>query len=133
MAALFDGRLDIVTGPMFSGKTTELLRRLFSEAEIGLKVLYVNHNLDTRGKSFSTHNPLYKRQLAEESKVDFLSTDKLSLIQSTITKYNVVGIDESQFFGDLVNEVKILVDKFGMHVIVAGLNGDYNRNVFSSS
>ena len=40
--------IDIITGPMFSGKTTELIRRLTIFVEAGMSVLYVNSILDTR-------------------------------------------------------------------------------------
>ncbi len=50
--------LELIIGPMFSGKSTELLRRLNISAEMNLRVLYVNSSLDVRTKeSFSTHNP----------------------------------------------------------------------------
>ena len=37
-------QLNVITGPMFCGKSTELLRRLNISAEMGQKVLYVNHS-----------------------------------------------------------------------------------------
>ena len=51
------GRLEIITGPMFAGKTTEMLRRLVALKQAGMKVLYMNHVGDTRAVEyiFSTH------------------------------------------------------------------------------
>ncbi len=125
------GCLDLISGPMYAGKTTELLRRLFNEAEVGLNVLCINHSSDNRSKGpFSTHNPLYKEKLSEESKVSFVSTVYLKNIENTVCKYDTIGIDESQFFDDLISEVKKYVDNYGKHVIVSGLNGDFKREMF---
>jgi len=122
------GTLDLIGGPMFSGKTTELLRRLFIEAEIGLNVLYINHSNDNRSEGpFSTHNPLYKKELSTMSNVSFISAVQLSNLDF---KCDVIGIDEAQFFDDLVDVVEKMVEKEGKHVIVSGLNGDFRRRKF---
>lgn len=130
-----EGTLDLIGGPMFSGKTSELLKRLFNEAEIGLKVLYVNHSSDNRSEGpFSTHNPLYKEKLSQMSKVDFTSAKDLSeiFLSDKFQIYDVIGVDEAQFFGDLTKIVEILVDKLHKQVIVAGLNGSYKRRGFGN-
>ncbi len=125
------GCLDLIAGPMYAGKTTELLRRLFNEAEVGLKVLCINHSSDNRSKGpFSTHNPLYKKKLSEESKVSFISTPLLKDIDEMVKGYDTIGIDESQFFPDLVSEVTKYVDVYGKHVIVSGLSGNFKREMF---
>lgn len=127
------GTLDLIGGGMCAGKTTELLRRLFNESEAGLKVLYVNHSSDTRSTShYSTHNPLYKMKLSEETKVKFITIDNLSKLKSVISKYDVIGIDECQFFEGLYENVKYIVDIEKKHVIVSGLNGDFRRNKFGN-
>jgi thymidine kinase len=48
--------IDIIFGPMFSGKTSELVNRLNIFTVAGYKVLYINSSFDTRGETFSTHN-----------------------------------------------------------------------------
>lgn len=120
------GTLEIVAGPMFSGKTTELLRRLKCESAIGFRVLYINHTQDTRGTHFSTHNELYTSEIEG---IRFLSLQKLSL-RPDISDIDIIGIDEAQFFPDLVEEVIKMVEDMGKHVIVAGLNGDFRREPF---
>ena len=51
--------LDLIIGPMYGGKTTELLRRLTVCQEMGLRCCYVNSSQDSRTKTaFSTHNQL---------------------------------------------------------------------------
>jgi thymidine kinase len=127
------GTLDLISGPMFSGKTTEVLRRLFNEAEVGLKVLYINHSSDNRSNGpFSTHNPLYKEKLSVESNVTFASTDYLAFFTPVIYKYDVIGIDEGQFFEDLYDTVCLWVETHSKHLIVAGLSGDFRRKKFGA-
>jgi len=122
--------LEIIIGPMFSGKTTELIRRLNTFASIGKKCLYVNCSLDNRGnKDFSTHNP----DLNSISKIDSI---KVSIINNyfieQVKDYEVIGIDESQLFGVNLstNTINYLVDELDKKIIISGLNSDYKRNKF---
>lgn len=127
------GTLDLIAGPMYSGKTTELLRRLFNEAEVGLNVLYINHSSDNRSKgSFSTHNPLYKEKLSSQSNVTFKTGETLLEVVKFDDEFDVIGIDEGQFFSDLYDVVSTLVEAHSLHVIVSGLNGDFRRKKFGS-
>nr|QBK85447.1 MAG: thymidine kinase [Marseillevirus LCMAC101] len=121
------GELQLIIGPMWAGKTTELLRRLFNEAAVGLKCIYINHSKDKERstESFSTHNPLYKEKLSKESGVTLVSARRINDID--VTGYDVVGIDESQFFDHLVDDVLCLVDDKHKTLIVSGLNGDKHR------
>jgi thymidine kinase len=120
------GELHLIIGPMMSGKSTELLRRLFNESVIGLKCIYINHLNDTRStEGFSTHNPLYKEKLSKESGVTFVSAKDLSDVD--VTEYDIVGVDESQFFNNLLRDILYWVDDKHKTVIVSGLNGDKKR------
>ena len=121
------GELHLIIGNMMAGKTTTLLQRLFNEASIGVKCIYINHKKDLARSSepFSTHNPLYKEKLSQESGVTLVSADRIADID--VREYDVVGIDESQFFVHLVDDVISLVDTYHKIVIVSGLNGDKNR------
>lgn len=123
------GRLDIITGPMFAGKSTELLRRLNIESILPLKVVYINHTSDNRTEGpFSTHNPMYTDTLTE--RIDAKDCLKLGDILPEILHYDIIGIDEAQFFPDLVDIVLRCVEKYNKHVIVAGLTTDCFRNKF---
>ena len=117
--------VEIIIGPMYSGKSTELLRRLNILAEMNLKVLYVNSTVDTRSKTpFSTHNPT----LASVGKITAMKISKLEDL--TDLSWDVIGIDEAQFFSGLVGSVHNFVEMHDIHVIVSGLNGDSNRAKF---
>ena len=133
------GYLDIITGPMFSGKSTELLRRLLVEVSVGRNVLYINHSSDTRGSidketpaPFSTHNPLLSK--GEMTKfppnITFKSSSELKSLEFFIQDFDIIGIDEAQFFSDLHIAVTYFVDNLNKHIVVSGLTGDSDRKKF---
>jgi thymidine kinase len=116
--------IDIIMGPMLSGKTSDVIRRLIIYHEMEMKVLYVNHTIDTRSNSaFSTHN-------ATIGKIPFDSVKISSLDAYDVCKYDVIAIDEAQFFTDLKDTVLKWVEEQKKIVIVAGLNGDFRRHPF---
>ena len=124
--------LDIITGPMFSGKSTELLRRLNIYSELGFSTLYINSNLDSRSdKNFSTHNPIIK-SIGKISSVKLDSDLTMEDINKKIdfNNFKVIGIDEAQMFYNLKRFVIELIENYDKKVIVVGLNGDYERNKF---
>jgi thymidine kinase len=120
--------LTVYTGPMFSGKTSMLIKEITKYADISDKrcTLLINHVLDTRdeAKIISSHSSLYKG-LSE--KVDVVSLKMLS--QVDISNYTVIGIDESNFFLDLVESVLKWL-KVGKHIICVGLDSDHQMRPF---
>lgn len=116
--------IDIIMAPMLTGKTTEVVRRLVIYHEMGMKVLYVNSNKDTRSKdAFSTHNCTLTSIPFDAIKVSDLTT-------LDVEKYEVIAIDEASFFSNLKETVLRWVEKQNKIVIVAGLNGDFQRQPF---
>lgn len=125
------GCLELITGPMFSGKSSESLRRLLIDEEIGFNVVYINHSSDTRSSGpFSTHNPLYKKTLENDRKIKFLSSDTLKGLTEQIKEFHIIGVDEAQFFPDLAEVVLSWVEDLNKKVIVAGLTADFQRKRF---
>jgi len=117
--------IDLIIGPMRAGKTTELIRLLNIYAEMNLKTLYVNSSMDTRSTDdFSTHNP----SINKIGKIDSKKTE--NLFDVNFERYDVIGIDEAQFFDGLQNYVLNFVEQKNKKIIIAGLNGDYLRNPF---
>ena len=116
--------IDVIIGPMYSGKTTEVIRLLNIYSEIGMKVLYVNSSLDNRNgdAAFSTHNPALT---VNKSKIDSVKTTNLNEI--SWHSYDIIGIDEAQLFVGLKRFVLSLAENYGKKIIVAGLNGDFKR------
>ncbi len=121
------GSIDIIMGCMFSGKSTELIRLANRYKVLEMKVLIVNHKLDNRYSedAVATHSDI---------KMDCLSIDSLSKIKENYkTLYDgsqVIIIEEAQFFEGLYDFVLDSCEKDGKHVIVVGLDGDSNRNMF---
>jgi thymidine kinase len=118
--------IDIIIGPMFSGKTTELHRRLNICADAGYKVVYINSNIDTRAEYLSTHNSTLKKS----DNLRYLKTDKLIDIIDDCKQGDIIGIDEAQFFPDLIDFSKVLCETFMKKIIVSGLNADFKRKPF---
>ena len=110
---------------MFSGKTTELLRRIRRFKSIEKRVCVINHHSDTRtGDKIETHYGDNVESLKYVHLMNFVNGKYKGY------EYDVICIDEAQFFGDLHMAVKILVDVYNVQVIVFGLSGDYKRKNF---
>ena len=114
-------RFELIIGPMFSGKSTELLRRVSCCEAIGMKSLLVNHTYDTRTKCFiKTHNGKKKQAIKTDSLLSIINMD-------VFNNATVIGIDEAQFFKDLKPFI-LEVEKYNKTIFVSGLDGDYLRN-----
>jgi thymidine kinase len=115
-------KIEIIIGPMFSGKSTELLRRTSRLEAIGKNVLYINHIYDTRTDDYiQTHSNTKKFAKKLHNLYD-ITDDELN---ST----DVLAIDEAQFFPDLYSYV-LYAEQKNKHIIISGLDGDYNRKPF---
>lgn len=113
--------LELIIGPMFSGKSTELLRRVSCCEAIGMKSLLINHTFDTRTKCFiKTHNGKKKQAVKTDSLLSIINMD-------VFQKADVIGIDEAQFFKDLKPFI-LEIEKYNKNIFVSGLDGDYLRN-----
>jgi thymidine kinase len=121
-----EGYLELIFGPMYSGKTDYLLRELNIFAIMGARVLYVNHAFDTRGDVFSSHNP----SITTVGAVSHKKVETVEQLLDACQDYSIIGIDESQFFSGLKDAVLTLVEKLGKRVLVAGLSGNYKREPF---
>ncbi|KAI6238921.1 Thymidine kinase, cytosolic [Aphelenchoides fujianensis] len=118
------GSIHLIVGPMFSGKTTELLRQCRRHTLAKRKVAVVKYAKDTRydDRMLSTHDGL---------KMEGLRAMKLADVWGELRESDVVGIDEGQFFEDVVERTERLADE-GKTVIVASLDGDFRRKPFES-
>lgn len=129
-------KLDIIIGCMFSGKTTETLRRCSKETIFGASCCFVNSSFDNRGSNvsnfYSTHNPLYQKDLDKHPNgIQFINVFNLTQSIPKLLEFNVICIDESQFFeaSDLIFAVREIL-KHSKYVIVSGLNCDSNQEKF---
>ena len=117
------GRIEVICGSMFSGKTEELIRRLKRANFAKQKVEIFKPALDTRYSDEEVVS--HDHNAIQSTPVD--SSASILLFSSNI---DVVGIDEAQFFDDgLVDICNQLADN-GVRVIIAGLDMDYKRVPF---
>ena len=111
--------IEVITGCMFSGKTTELFSRL---KLVNAPVLLVKPIIDDRdtGNIISTHSGI---------ELEAFRIHHLSEIFDQLDNVNVLGIDEAQFFPKtIINDLKYL-SRMNVRIIIAGLNKDYlNKN-----
>lgn len=124
------GHLELYIGPMFSGKSTAVIRKITEMADVGFKVLYINHVKDERmteaqDNIITTHNSQYK---GLSYKVSAVKTSLLSSID--VDYYDYIAIDEGQFFEDLYKAVTYWVNSLGKTVYIASLDGDFSKNKF---
>lgn len=117
--------VEIVLGPMFSGKSTELLRRMKRFHIGGKNVLLIKHNADDRYSEtdVSTHDGLSHPAVNASNLSD--------LDQTLLESCDVIGIDEGQFFPDLPTFVDDMSKK-GKTIVIAALDGTYQRKIFPS-
>ncbi|MCR5298279.1 MAG: thymidine kinase [Paludibacteraceae bacterium] len=118
-----NGRLELIVGSMFSGKTEELIRRL-RRAEIArLKVECFKPSIDKREEedSFVSHD----RQTMSCTRVSASGEILLLAVEA-----DVVGIDEAQFFDEGLTSVCQQLVSEGKRVVVAGLDMDFQAQPF---
>jgi len=139
------GAVHLITGPMFSGKTSALMREVERERRNGRVVFVIKSALDVerfgdgaRG-TLMTHDGRTLEREAEEEELmggavhvctlggfDELQDDDLLLHRDA----EVVAIDEAQFMANLVPFVEHCAEMLGQVVYVAGLDGDFRRRKF---
>jgi thymidine kinase len=117
------GWIEVICGPMFSGKTEELIRRLKRAQIARQKVEIFKPMIDTRyhDDHVVSHdaNSIPSTAVESSSNIELLASDT-----------RVVGIDEAQFFDDGIVEVCNKLANQGIRVIVAGLDLDYTGKPF---
>ncbi|ACS33010.1 thymidine kinase [Thermococcus gammatolerans] len=123
------GFLEVITGPMFAGKTTELIKRIERQAFARRKVALFKPSIDTR---YSKEEVVAHNGLRYEAFV--VPTDENGvrrIMETTIREgFEVIGIDEVQFFPiEIVDVLNRLADE-GVYVIASGLNLDFKGDPF---
>jgi thymidine kinase len=133
--SLESGYLEIIAGPMYSGKTSKILD-IYKQCKFcNIEVMVINHSLDVRydNQMLSTH---------DKNMIPCFQLDKLSILFNHSLKSNeitksklayikskVILINEAQFFPDLEDNVKLML-KEKKQVYVAGLDGDFEQKKF---
>ena len=122
------GSLELYIGPMFSGKSTMLIRKANIFKSIGKKVFAINHSFDTRyeDKKIITHDKLSIDCIMVSSLDDIMKNE---VYRKSFEESDIVCIEELQFFNSM-QFIKDAVEKYNKKVIASGLDGDYKRNPF---
>ena len=117
------GRIEVICGSMFSGKTEELIRRLKRARIARQRVEIYKPAIDTR----------YSEADVVSHDANSISSTPVSSAWSILTlasEAEVVGIDEAQFFDQGLVEVCRQLADSGVRVIVAGLDMDFTGKPF---
>lgn len=117
------GRIEVVCGSMFSGKTEELIRRMKRAKFAKQKVEIFKPSIDTRYSDEEVVS--HDRNSIRSTPIE--SSGAILLLSADI---DVVGIDEAQFFDDGLIDVCNELSNRGVRVIVAGLDMDFKGKPF---
>lgn len=119
------GYLELIIGPMYAGKSTELIRTVNRYKCLGKNIVVINHKLNNRygSSELTTHN---------KEKIDHcIILEKLNdLNDEILIKADVIIIEELQFFEDAYDVIKKWCDDYKKSIIAAGLDGDFMRQPF---
>jgi thymidine kinase len=130
------GYLELIIGPMFSGKTSEIIEIYKKCKFCNIPVSIINHMIDKRyhESMLSSHDKVMVPCLQTSelnhiwsSEGDNDSSDSHKLLRES----DVILINEGQFFPDLY-EVVIDMLKFNKKIYISGLDGDFERKKFGS-
>jgi thymidine kinase len=117
------GWLEVVCGPMFSGKSEEMIRRLRRAEIAGQRVVIFKPGIDDRydATDVVSHAGVRMRAVAVGSVGELLAR---------ASGHGVVGIDEAQFFEPSIVPAVLALADAGTRVVAAGLDQDFRRLPF---
>ena len=124
------GVLEVIVGPMFSGKSEELIRRLKRARIARQRVACFKPDIDLRyhrtaiaSHSEQTHEAAVVTPNAERLREALFADDKLQAVE-------VIGVDEVQFFDEAVIPLAMHLVALGKRVILAGLDTTFANEPF---
>lgn len=122
--AMGAGAIEVVCGPMFSGKTEELIRRAKRAQIARQKIQIFKPKIDNR---YHETDVVSHSSLAIEAVV---VNDSLDILRKLLDSTRVVAIDEVQFLDEMIIKVVSKLARRGIRVICAGLDQDYQGQPF---
>ena len=117
------GWLEVICGPMFSGKSEEMIRRLRRAEIAGQRVVIFKPAIDDRYDASDVVSHAGARMQA----VPIRSSAEIA---TKAEGFDVVAIDEAQFLGEGVVPTALALADRGVRVVVAGLDQDFRRLPF---
>lgn len=122
--AHFKGQTELIIGCMWAGKSSEMLRRIKRYKVAKKNCVAIKYAGDNRYSD--SHLCTHDKQLH-----DAISAARLLQIKAEWSTVDVIGVDEGQFFPDLVPFCEGMANQ-GKIVIVAALDGTFERRPFPS-
>ena len=124
-----DGYLELILGPMFSGKTSKLIEVYKQCMFCNISVAVINYAGDTRYSNtmLSTHD-MKMIPCMRGSSICEIVTEEPARIDAS----DVILINEGQFFTDISEYVRHWVDVSGKRIYICGLDGDFERNAIGN-
>ena len=119
------GWIEVVCGPMFSGKSEEMIRRLRRAEIAGQSVVIFKPRIDDRYSSADVVSHAGARMRA-------VPVDSVAELTARARGFDVVGIDEVQFFDASVVGSALALAEGGARVVLAGLDQDFRRQPFGA-
>jgi len=142
------GYLEIIKGPMFSGKTTRLMDIYKKYTFCDIKTMVINYEKDNRysDNMLSSHDKIMIPCIKALKLSDVVNINEeeynnnTNSMPASVTEKNAIDfleakailINEGQFFSDIVEWVRVAVEKYHKNVYICGLNGDFKRNKFGN-
>ena len=119
------GYLELILGPMFSGKTTQIIQHYKSYTYIGKKIVVINYAEDKRyhDSLLSTHDQIMIPCVLAKKLSDILEDENIKAA-------DIILINEGQFFEDIFEITLNFVETQNKKVYICGLDGDFQRNKF---
>ena len=125
------GYLELIIGPMFSGKTSKLLEIYKQCMFCNIPVSIVNHSLDKRYHEtmISSHDKIMAPCMQSNELNELWSTKSNEIDKNMLKQSDIILINEGQFFPDLY-EVVLDMLKHNKIIYISGLDGDFERKKF---
>lgn len=118
------GCIKLFIGPMFASKTSHMCNEVERYHIANKLCVTVKYSSDTRYDSLAKSGGIVTHAGREHSKVPVVRTGTLESIYDEISEYEVIGIDEVQFYPDCVEVIQKLANE-GKIIICSGLDGNY--------
>ena len=117
------GWLEVICGPMFSGKSEEMIRRLRRAEIAGRQVVIFKPRIDSRYDATDVVSHAGARMRA-------VPVGSVPELVARAGGHDVVGIDEVQFFDASIVDAALVLADNGARVVVSGLDQDFRRTPF---
>jgi thymidine kinase len=123
------GHIKGILGPMYSGKTTTMTNDVERYHIANKRCIIIRHADDKRYDHLIKNGGVVPHDLIERSTVPTVSVQKLASADELAQSFDVIGIDEAQFFDDCPEYAQKWANE-GKTVIWAALDGDYRARPF---